>query len=417
LRAGGVGLAGGLAVITHPVVLPYFVVLCLWLFGSELHQRIRQGKSSKRFFRRTLPSGAALCLGFAMVTIPVAWGSYRLTGSFSFLPSFGGLNFYIGNMPDSEALNQVRPGMDWEVLVLTPIREGGVRGGVAGEQAWFYQQSLGWLRREPLSFMGNLLGKTPGFFTSREIPNNVNLYLMRRWSAILQVLVWRIGPWGFPFGLLFPLAVVGWVARFRKIPLPVHLFVILFPVAVILVFNSARNRLPITPVVIILAAAGIVSLADWLRRREWKPLLVAGAALTGLVLLTALPGPFPRERIDSEAEMHYILGNYALKERRAEEAANHYLRSLALRPQHGATHMNLGLAMLCAGRDGETARRALERAVALNPQSADARLNLATLYLDLGMRDKALEQYKEALSAHPLLLERDPGVRRMFADD
>ena len=51
--------------------------------------------------------------------------------------------------------------------------------------------------------------KSGHFFCSRELPRNIDAYVLRDSSAPLRVLLWKAGVFGFPFGMLLVLAAGG----------------------------------------------------------------------------------------------------------------------------------------------------------------------------------------------------------------
>jgi tetratricopeptide (TPR) repeat protein len=64
-----------------------------------------------------------------------------------------------------------------------------------------------------------------------------------------------------------------------------------------------------------------------------------------------------------------------------------------------STHYNLG--RLLGETDPEAAERSLQRAIDLEPDNADYRVGLGTLYLRQGQMDRAMEEYAQAESLDP----------------
>ena len=87
-----------------------------------------------------------------------------------------------------------------------------------------------------------------------------------------------------------------------------YLFIVFYPAAVILVFVSARYRVPTVPILAIVAAAGVVQMIELVRGREWKKLALPACVAVASVLLGTIPGPFAEEQVNYLAEMHLNLG-------------------------------------------------------------------------------------------------------------
>ncbi len=418
----GLGAAGAAAVLTRPSFLPFVVAAGLWL--ASVWYRDAGG-------RRTAIALAAGLAGFAALALPVAVFGERVTGHFGFLPGSGGLNAFIGNNPDACRTLAVRPGDAWGELIETPARDGVT--GYAEQNRYFYDRVLAYAREEPLAFARGLAGKALRFASSRELPRNLDVYVARGESRLLAALAWKLGPFGFPFGVVLPLAVLGVAFGWRRLGAPLLLFLALYPLAIVAVFVTARYRVPVVPVLAIPAALGLMELLAARGRR----LGVAVAILAAGLLLATLPGPFCEEALDMEADFYYCLA-YAQGERgdveaaiesydralesnpdleqvhynlgvlhaergELERAAEHYAETIRLAPGHARAHNNLGSVVERQGRP-EEALRHFEAAVASDPELLPARRNLARTRLQLGRGPEALE----AIAALEKLAPDDP---------
>jgi len=251
------------------------------------------------------------------------------------------------------------------------------------------------VKREPADFVRGLVQKSVQFVSSRELPRNDDLYIARRYSWLLSALTWKAGGFGFPFGLLLPLALVGLVRHARRIPVPIYLFLVLYPAAVIAVFVSGRYRIPLVPILAVPAAAGALYAAHLVRGRDWRrTALVAGAVCAAAAALS-LAGPFVVENYNYEAEMHCIVGFELMKQNRMDAALSELSEALRLDPEYGDAHKYVGLIMSEERRHAEAAvhlRKALER----QPDSYLIRYYLGGTLLNLGKRDEALPLLERA---------------------
>ena len=107
---------------------------------------------------------------------------------------------------------------------------------------------------------------------------------------------------------------------------------------------------------------------------------------------------------DRAGEYHYniALAYRALK--RADLAATHLERAVALRPDDSLAHLNLGNVRREQGRTAE-AIACYQQALALNPNSAPAYFNLGNMLTEQGHFDEAAASYRRAAALEPNFAE------------
>ncbi len=414
------GFCGIMSIITRPEFFPFFVAACAWLAACLFRDKVPPAKIA-------LGAVAAL-IGFWIIGAPVEYLSYRVTGRARLMPHSGGINLYIGNNPNySETIN-TRPGIGWKKLTELP-KQHGITERFAMEQ-FFLDKTVVWAKGHPLDFAKGMLYKTAQFANSREMPRNVDIYLFRQWSSLLKAGIWKLGRFGFPFGLLFPLAVLGLLSHWRKWPGVVWLFILLYPTAIILVFVASRYRVPVTGIAAVLAAAGILSLRDVIKAKQWPALAVVAAACA--VCWGA--GQFYEEKLDYEPELYYGLGDSrdkhgdtmagieayqkAIELRRdyveaqhnlglllfevgqPEQAAKHYLIALESDPNNAGIHDDLGMVYVAANRPHEAIEE-YKKAIALDPENSRPYDNMGTALLNVNKTDEAIACYKKAAELSP----------------
>ncbi|MDE2811435.1 MAG: tetratricopeptide repeat protein [Gemmatimonadota bacterium] len=412
--------------------------------------------------QRRLRPAAFLLLGCALVIAPVAYRNWAVGGDLVLISHNAGINFYIGNNPDYEQTTHIRPGRDWIELVEMPERRAGIDQPSA-KSRYFFAQSWQYITSEPLDFLGLLAYKGYLFLRGDEIPRNRDLYFSRNDSSLLSILLWKKGL-AFPFGLVLPLALLGFYVFLRSPKPPegrlLALFVACYALSVVLFFVTARYRLPAVPVLLLFAAYGV----RFLWHRPW-PALPALAALLifcnvaagamdqegnahehyylgyayekrdmpahaarhyrhaiardpnfaePLLALAALHGEAERysKAIDlyrrylktqpNDVDVRFLLGHTALLARRYDEAAAAYSEVAAARPNWAAAHGGLGYALLMTDQP-QRAARAYSRTLELNPDSTLVRYQLARLYAAQG-------QHREAIAEFEQLMQREPHV-------
>ena len=384
------GLAGALSILTRPEFLPLFGAACLWLLLAWVREHPGAAKVTSRF--------VVIALGFSLITGPLGILSHRVLGRARLLPSSGGINLYIGNNPNYEKTITVRPGLGWRELTAAPARQGIVDD--LGMERFFLNKTKEYVIGQPLNFLRGLVHKTAQFFSSREIPRNTDIYLFGKWSRWLGLLVWKIGQFGFPFGLLLPVAILGLVSCWRTLPGPILLALVLYPASMIIVFVTSRYRVPLVPLMSILAAGGVGGVWKMRQKRQWKKLAVAGAIAMAMGVASSSTGPFPEERLDYEAELYYGLGSTFDEWGKVEEAKTAYDRALEIRADYTEAHYNLANILKAQGRIEEAIEH-YGQALQTEPDSVEIRDNFGAALKTQGQVDQAIEQWEKALELVP----------------
>ena len=393
------GICGGLSIITRATFLPFFVAAGVWLLFALRAESMQ--------WRLIAVNKAFVLLGLLLIIAPVSVMSFYVTGRFSPLPESGPINLYVGNNPETSKTITLRPGSEWGNLCRLPYRHGAKDSRQAGR--FFMRRFWNYVTTEPLCYLKGLAHKTVQFAGSRELPRNIDLYASRKYSRLFSAMVWKADGFGFPFGVLLPLALLGFIGphfairrkmgtlRSRpRIPPPVVLFLIFYPLAVILVFVTARYRAPVVPVMTVLAAAGFWAAFETIKARHWLRAAAMAAVLVGAAILSSLAGPFPAETYNYEAEMYYCLGFMDRQQGRIEQSIFNLSEALRLNPHYGAAHKTLGHVLYNQGKSQEAVEH-FEKALETKPELASLHYYLAIALLDLGKVDQAVEHLREAL--------------------
>ena len=125
------GLLLGLAALNVPSVLLFVPLALAWA-------RLRA--------RASLPALGALVLGVILAVSPVTLRNRIVGGEWVPISYNAGINFYIGNNPDSGRTTRIRPGRDWQELTAMPEREAGITEK-GGSSRYFFGRSLEYPRR------------------------------------------------------------------------------------------------------------------------------------------------------------------------------------------------------------------------------------------------------------------------------
>ncbi len=381
------GIAGGLSTLTRVTFLPFFVLASAWLIVKTWRNDARVTGNIART--------ACLAGPFLVMIIIVASLSHNVTGHFSAIPKSGSINLYIGNNPDTDRTMMIRPGSEWRDLT----REPEIRGiySDAGHRKYFMDLYSEYVVTQPLSFMKGLFQKTLQFISSRELPRNIDVYTVRKYSGFMAAAAWKWNGFGFPFGIILPFAVIGLVMNFRKIPSPMILFLLVYPISIILVFVSSMYRTAVVPVMLVTAAAGFWNLVELTKRKNRKRMVLSAVLSAVVIVISTAPGPFVTERYDYDAEFHACVGYELGRMGKLPEAENELSLALEMDPDYGSAHRMLGNILNQQDRP-EEALVHLESALSGEPESYITHYYLGITLLRLDRKEEAFEQLRTAMS-------------------
>ena len=395
-----VGICAGLSIITRAPFVPFVVASGIWL--------------TWKLWRNSLTRTSAVLKTLSFigptVTIPIMVGllSYIEIGCFFPLPPSGPVNLYIGNNPNSEQTLMIRPGEQWNDLMAMP-QINGIKD--KREQAHFFMQKfLNYVKNNPGRYLKGLLNKTSQFCCSREVPRNTDVYINRKYSSLMSVLTFKIGNFGFPFGLLLPLAIIGIVLNFRRIPIVISLFLLLYPLSLVLVFVCDRYRLLTIPILCIPVAMAIQQIYHALKVRRFIKAALLILVVSTLAIAASLEGPFVQEKYDYEAEMYYCVAFEHYKKADYIRAHEYVSKALARRQDYANAYALLGMIYSRTDRP-DLAVECLSKSLEIYPVPHIKRYLLAENLLRLNRPDEAKEQLTQALAASEQKMDFERSLR------
>lgn len=332
---------------------------------------------------------AALFLAAALVIlVPYSMRSSERAGGFTPVSAHGGIHFYIGNHEGADGtlspVEGVRPtpeGFARDTHALA-IKESGRTLTAAQVSSHWFARGLDWIRSDPVAWMRLLARKTLLFWNDYEIPNNEDLYFLRRFSLPLNLPVPL-------FGLVAPFAIFGILfGRFSKGSRSLLTIVtIVCFLSALLFFVTGRYRLPAAPPLILLASGGIMAALSAARKRQAMFLL-----LIPLFVFCNLPV----RRFDFAAPECRLGSSYIQRGDWAEAEAAF---SRAETIHSGFAEAKRGLARVYRETErSEQAIRIYGELAALDRESRTARNDMATLLAREGRTDEAIRILEELLS-------------------
>ncbi|MFH2048414.1 MAG: tetratricopeptide repeat protein [bacterium] len=390
------GIIFGLAAISRPNILLVMPFLALWLFFYS-------DKTSSLINRLKKPT--IVFIGVVLMILPVTIRNIIVTDDFSLISTQGGVNFYIGNNPVADGLTMKMPEVDmnesmsWDQFIPATIaaaqREKGRSLTEAEASSFWTAKAVDFILNNPGKFIELTWQKFVYLISGFENSDNSDIYYERGKSTLYSVLLWNYGL-RFPFGLLFPLFILGiYFTRsdFKNL-LPLYIFILAYIPTIVLFLVTARHRLPLIPVLIIIAAAGIIKAIDLIRQKNWRYLLIGGIIL--LLSLVLLNREYYLEGGSNQFQIHFNagikadhLGNYA-------ESEKEYLKADEFFPYSASLITNLGYSQYMQGKysDAETNYK---RALKIDPEFYSAYNNLGLILTEKNLNDSAIILFNQSL--------------------
>ncbi len=392
-RGGGwwwPGLAFGLAVIARPNVLVFVAVLPVWFFFE--------------YRRKAWKPLAQLLAAVAVVIAPVAIRNLVVGGEFVPIAWQGGTNFYIGNNAESDGVTAIVPGTraSWwggynDVKRLAEQAAGRSLRGTEIDRYWL-GKGLEFWRIHPGKALGLMARKAYLLVSGLEISNNRDIYFFKQFS-FLNLLMFRTWFLKFPFGLVFPLALLGAYAfrrRWRSL-LPVYVFLLAYGLSFVVFFVTARFRMAMVPLFAILAVAGVDALVR-LKGRErvvGLTILVFGLAACNL----NLAGPFATRH-----DQNHLLVARALHQVGRHQPALEQVHQ-ALAYDSSVNVLVLEATLLTGMKQYDKAMRAARAAVRIAPDDPEPYGTLGNLFAARGQLDSARVCFVRVVELDPYAVQ------------
>jgi hypothetical protein len=396
------GLLLGLFAVARPNVLlfaPVLFVIALGWLGRSFRLRAFRWRAA-----------LALTAGTSALVLPVTAANTVGGGDLVLIASQGGLNLFLGNNPESDGWSAAAPSTmrsDWWGLHDDSIRlaqEAEGRSLRPSEVSrYWYRRALDWLRENPAQGTALATRKLIFLLSRVEFANDRDVELFFR----------EFAPIGLPFlwmlAVVTPLAVVGAVSMGRRggpAAATVLLFAGAYALTLILFFVTARYRVPLRPVLALMAVEGARTLVTALRARPLR----GAFAVAGTVLFAGAVNVNPWVATYRSSPAVFCQGVAGIHRARGDlpAAIEWQGRASAADPELNEVNFNLGV-MEMENDDTPAAIAAFERERALDPGNER---NLAALAEALE-RDGRLEEAEQAYSAAEAAgLEYGPALYR-----
>ena len=394
----------GLSAITRPNILLIAPLFLLWIYFRP------QFAGNKR---SSFLIAATYLIGILVPILTVTVRNYIVAGEPILISSQGGVNFYIGNNPDAEGLTMLMPevkldeSLPWNEFTAATRKAAERETGknlTAGEESSFWtRKALGFIWNNPAKFISLTFRKLIYFLIGFENSDNQDIYFSRNYSSLYSALLWHKLIY-FPFGLLFPLAVVGAVQgwkRRRELTL-YYIFVIGYIPTVIFFLVTARHRLPVIPFLLIFAALGILAVVELFRRKDYRKALIYFSIF--IVLLIFCNRRYFDIGFQNISQTHFNQALAYEQQGNLQLAEQEYRAALEENPNSATTLNNLGFIQYRTGRLNDAFSN-FNRAIQADSKFAEAYNNLGLVLEAQNDLAQAEAYYKKALNINPELIQ------------
>ncbi len=270
LRLSLLGLVLGLSVLANPAMLLAVPVLVAWLAWGQPRER-------------DLLGGLTTLAVALLVIAPATRHNWRASGEFIPVSAHSGVTFFHGNAPGATGTYHPIAGVSQSRLQQNQDAYS-LAADATGVESWrrtssyFLERGFSYLAENPGAALQLELRKFWWYLSGRDYGDIYVPALEKREDFGSRL---HLAP--LPLAWLIPLGWLGLVLLMRRRgareALPEFLLIALPTLVVLLFWYSPRYRLPLAPVVAVLAAHALVSSLRLQRKRLASPLLAGVAAV------------------------------------------------------------------------------------------------------------------------------------------
>ena len=377
------GVAGGLAIITHPMA-------GLFVLGEALYLLFLQ----KTRFKFKLKSSFRFLLAASLVVGPVALYNYKVLGKLAPVQANSGLNFYLGNNSDANGTCYLRPGPEWN-KVHQQARKISSAAFVTKDQ-YFLSESSYFIKNYPL-FWANLVAQKALFtWNFRELTSGADPYPLKYFTPLQNYSRWA-------FALVAILALMGifmnigersFLYNYR------HFLILIFSfwLVQIIFLTSGRYRIAMLPGIFVIAAFTVEYIMTNFRASFHNHLLPYAGIAMAIVLLPAPDISLTRE----SAEADTLLGEAYMKSGDLASAEKHLLKASTGLSNWSRSYNLLGL-LSERKKDISTAEQYYQKALECDESDPYGLMNLGVLHSYRRNFKKANDCFKRAFEIDDMI--------------
>ncbi|MBP2681781.1 MAG: yrrB 6, partial [Candidatus Krumholzibacteriota bacterium] len=398
------GLVLGLSAIARPSILVLVPVLP-FVFRHAAARRKEPGPS-RAWIRQT----ALVVAGSLVFILPVLVRNFVVGRDFVPIASQGGVNFYIGNNPQSNGSQAMVPGAradlygTYQGAIELAEKDAGRKLKPSEVSNYYTGKALDYIFTDPAGAARLFFKKLYLFWAGIERSNDKYMqFFWRRYGLGRFPLpgFWLVGPFALLGGALL-------IRRWRQYSL-LYLFVLSYMIGVVIFFVNGRFRLPVAPVLVIFASYAFFHLLATARTNRAGLFPLAALLAVFVFAVDYDYVAFRGVRSIDEAVSHYEIANAYLKMGDKDKALSHFEEAAEMQRKYptrsyaqigGTIDFNMGLIYWERGLYSR-AIEALERIPDADPRSFQANALLGDAYVKKGRAGDAVALYTRMLQKSP----------------
>ena len=351
---------------------------------------------------RRIAFAACFLVGLCLMLAPVAARNYVLSGEIHLTTSQLGPNLYIGNHKGATGtyvpLRWGRGSSEFERedAVQLAEKESGQKLNARQTSQYWQKRAIDYVLTQPADWLRVTGLKFALLWNATEVIDTEDQYTYAEFSPPLLALGSVTH-----FGIISPLALLGLIITWpqRKRLWILYAMITCYATSVLIFYVVARYRLPLAPLLIPFAAAGLVNLPRWIRSTRFRTIGVTGAAI---LLVAALTNWNLVNRDGMRAATYYNLGMAATSRGENQAAIEQYRKALEIFPNQSEALVNLASELMTQGKMTES-MALYKRALVAAPGVAAIQIQVAMALAEQGRMDEALLGFEKALALDPKL--------------
>lgn len=389
------GLAIGLSAITRPNILFFALVLFIWAVIALLRK--------KDFI--PVKSLIVLALGIIIPILPVTIHNYNKSGEFILIGAYGGINLYIGNYQQADGVSPIIPGVrkDWwggyEDTRRMAETASGKKLSASEVSDFWVDKTFTEIKDDPAHFAGLIFKKIVLLASGVELSNNFDYYFFTRQSTLMKILIWPKFIF-FPWGLIFPLGLLGMLAvrKYQNGSTTLLIFIGMYALSIIMFLVSARYRLPLLPVLILFAAFWVDDLINEFKAK--KPGRVIATLIIAVILIILGNYDYFGYGQINYAHGYHTSATIYLQQGKISQAEDYYQKALEADPNLSETINDYAMLMANTDRPREAFKMLIDGYQKF-PDDPTINYNLGFLYLSSNQPREALPFFMHSLEYVP----------------
>lgn len=380
------GILLGVLAIFRANILLFFFGAVIWLLIQRKLNTVLREKFVKTIIYFTL--GTAIPISMIVVR------NFIVTHDLVILTSNGGINFYLGNNPNSPGVFVNPTEFDYySDLSGQKYAEKILGRDLKPSEAsnYWFERGLEFIINNPFDAAALTIKKLTMFIGENENPQSSIMdvdFARENYSKIL-----RLPLINFLIVSIFGIAGIVLSLREKQKYSLHYLFIICYALGTIIFFVNGRFRIALVPLIIVFAAHGLSMSIEYIKSKNYNKLSTPAVTMLAAIAFNLFAVP----KVNfNEYDAYLNLGDSFMEKKEYDKAIENYKKSLALRDFY-LTNVHLGNAYAMR-KDAQSALIFFQRAISQNPQYAPAYFNQGILYSEIGSWEGALASFNKVLA-------------------